>query len=277
MGPGVRRDDDRGSFPGIGWRQAAQFAKLAAMKPNVKEIIRPPSDIAARVDAIDWTQATGDLDAQGSAVLKGLLSPQECHEIASLYPDDNNFRTRVVMGRHGFGRGEYKYFSYPLPDLIAGLRPALYVKLRDVANRWNEAMGIDIRYPESHDAFLKRCHAAGQTRPTPLLLQYGAGDYNCLHQDLYGEHVFPLQVAILLSEPGRDFAGGEFVLTEQRPRMQSRPEVVPLAQGDAVAFAVHVRPVQGTRGFYRVNLRHGVSRIRSGHRHTVGVIFHDAK
>jgi hypothetical protein len=181
------------------------------------------------------------------------------------------------MGRHGFGRGEYKYFSYPPPQLIAELRPALYARLRDVANRWNEAMGIDIRYPQEHDAFLKRCHTAGQTRPTPLLLQYETGDYNCLHQDLYGEHVFPLQVAILLSEPGRDFAGGEFVLTEQRPRMQSRPEVVPLGQGDAVAFAVHHRPVQGTRGVYRVNLRHGVSRIRSGHRHTVGVIFHDAK
>ena len=181
------------------------------------------------------------------------------------------------MGRHGFGRGEYKYFAYPLPDLIAQLRPVLYARLYQLANRWNEAMGIDIRYPPAHEAFLERCHAAGQTRPTPLLLQYGAGDYNCLHQDLYGEHVFPLQVAILLSEPGRDFTGGEFVLTEQRPRMQSRAEVVPLAQGDAVAFAVHHRPVQGTRGFYRVNLRHGVSRIRSGHRHTVGVIFHDAK
>jgi uncharacterized protein len=249
------------------------------MKSTAKNLIHPapPSDLAARVEVVDWTQATTDLDAQGSAVLKGLLSPEECRELASLYPDDNNFRSRVVMGRHGFGRGEYKYFSYPLPDLIAGLRPALYTKLRGVANRWNEAMGINIRYPESHDAFLRWCHAAGQVRPTPLLLQYGAGDYNCLHQDLYGEHVFPLQVAILLSEPGRDFSGGEFVLTEQRPRMQSRPEVVPLAQGDAVAFAVHHRPVQGTRGFYRVNLRHGVSRVRSGHRHTVGVIFHDAK
>jgi uncharacterized protein len=181
------------------------------------------------------------------------------------------------MGRHGFGRGEYKYFSYPLPQLIAELRPKLYEQLQSVANRWNEAMGIDISYPKSHAAFLKRCHDAGQAKPTPLLLQYGEGDYNCLHQDLYGEHVFPLQVAILLSEPGRDFEGGEFVLTEQRPRMQSRAEVVPLRQGDGVAFAVHHRPVAGTRGTYRVNLRHGVSRIRSGRRHTLGVIFHDAK
>jgi hypothetical protein len=248
------------------------------MKSNLKNIRPvPPADLAARVGAIDWAQAGRDLDAQGCAVLKGLLSADECRELAALYPDDARFRSRVVMGSHGFGKGEYKYFSYPLPDVIAGLRPALYARLHGVANRWNEAMRIDIRYPDDHAAFLKRCHQAGQTRPTPLLLQYGAGDYNCLHQDLYGEHVFPLQVAILLSEPGRDFEGGEFVLAEQRPRMQSRPEVVPLRQGDAVAFAVHVRPVQGTRGFYRVNLRHGVSRIRSGHRHTVGVIFHDAK
>ena len=249
------------------------------MKSAARNIIRPvpASDAAVRVEAIDWAGATSELDAQGCAVLKGLLSPGECRALAALYSDDAHFRSRVVMGRHGFGRGEYKYFAYPLPDLIAALRPALYARLRGVANRWNEAMGIEIRYPETHDAFLQRCHAAGQTRPTPLLLQYEAGDYNCLHQDLYGEHVFPLQVAILLSEPGRDFTGGEFVLTEQRPRMQSRPEVVPLGQGDAVAFAVHVRPVQGTRGTYRVNLRHGVSRIRSGHRHTVGVIFHDAK
>ena len=249
------------------------------MKSAAQHIARPtpPSDIASRVDAIDWDQAARDLDAQGCAVLKGLLLPEECRALAALYPDDGHFRSRIVMGRHGFGRGEYKYFAYPLPPVIAGLRPSLYARLRDVANRWNEAMGIEIRYPGDHDAFLKRCHAAGQNRPTPLLLQYEAGDYNCLHQDIYGEHVFPLQVAILLSEPGRDFTGGEFVLTEQRPRMQSRPEVVPLAQGDAVAFAVHVRPVQGTRGTYRVNLRHGVSRIRSGRRHTVGVIFHDAK
>jgi hypothetical protein len=249
------------------------------MKSTAQNITRPvpPFDIVTRVDAIDWAQATNDLDAQGCAVLKGLLSADECRALAALYPDDKHFRSRVVMGRHGFGRGEYKYFAYPLPGLIEELRPALYARLRDVANRWNEAMGFDIRYPPSHEAFQQRCHAAGQSRPTPLMLQYGDGDYNCLHQDLYGEHVFPLQVAILLSEPGSDFTGGEFVLTEQRPRMQSRPEVVPLGQGDAVAFAVHHRPVKGTRGCYRVNLRHGVSRIRSGHRHTLGVIFHDAK
>jgi hypothetical protein len=249
------------------------------MKTSAKNTahLTPQSAAATRIDAIDWTHIAADLDAQGCAVIEQLLTPQQCVALVALYPDDSQFRSRIVMGRHGFGRGEYKYFSYPLPDLIAELRPALYAQLHGVANRWNEAMGIDIRYPAQHDAFIKRCHAAGQTRPTPLLLQYGAGDYNCLHQDLYGEHVFPLQVAILLSEPGRDFSGGEFVLTEQRPRMQSRPEVVPLRQGDAVVFAVHHRPVQGTRGFYRVNLRHGVSRIRSGHRHTVGVIFHDAK
>jgi hypothetical protein len=248
------------------------------MKTSAQNVVsRSESDIAARVAAIDWTQATNDLDAQGCVVLKGLLTAEECRGLAARYPDDGIFRNRIVMGRHGFGRGEYKYFSYPLPQPIAELRPALYSHLQPIANRWNEAMDIDIRYPQSHEAFLARCHKAGQLRPTPLLLQYGVGDYNCLHQDLYGEHVFPLQVAILLSEPRRDFDGGEFVLTEQRPRMQSRPEVVPLAQGDAVAFAVHVRPVQGTRGTYQVNLRHGVSRIRSGHRHTHGVIFHDAK
>ena len=249
------------------------------MKSTAQNLFHPvpPSDAAARVGAIDWAQATSELDAQGCAVLKGLLSPDECRALAALYADDSHFRSKVVMGRHGFGRGEYKYFAYPLPDLIAQLRPALYARLCGIANRWNEAMGIEVRYPARHEAFLKRCHDAGQPRPTPLLLRYGPGDYNCLHQDLYGEHVFPLQVAILLSEPGRDFEGGEFVLTEQRPRMQSRAEVVALAQGDAVAFAVHHRPVQGTRGSYRVNLRHGVSRLRSGRRHTVGIIFHDAK
>jgi hypothetical protein len=231
----------------------------------------------ARIDAIDWQRISADLDAQGCAVFGKLLTPDECRHLASLYPDDSRFRSRIVMDRHGFGRGEYKYFNYPLPDPIAGLRPALYGPLSAIANRWNEAMGIDVRFPTDHAAFLKRCHEAGQTRPTPLLLQYEAGDYNCLHQDLYGEHVFPLQVAILLSEPSEDFTGGEFVLTEQRPRMQSRAEVVGLRQGDAVVFAVHHRPVAGTRGSYRVNLRHGVSRVKSGRRHTLGVIFHDAK
>ena len=233
-------------------------------------------DIGARLQVFDWISIADDLDTQGCAMLEALLSPQECRALASLYANDELFRSRVVMGRHGFGRGEYRYFSYPLPDVVAGLRTALYSRLTPIGNRWNAAMGLDVRYPGTHAEFIARCHAAGQQRPTPLLLQYGADDYNCLHQDLYGEHVFPLQVAILLSEPGRDFSGGEFVLTEQRPRMQSRPQVVPLRQGDAVIFAVHQRPVQGTRGSYRVNLRHGVSRIRSGHRHTLGIIFHDA-
>jgi hypothetical protein len=237
----------------------------------------PLEKATARVNAFDWRQAGKDLDEQGSALLPSVLTADECRAVASLYPEESIFRSRVVMGRHGFGRGEYKYFSYPLPLIIHGLRTALYPQLAPVANRWSEAMGIEVRYPESHADFIQRCHDAGQSRPTPLLLQYGPGDYNCLHQDLYGEHVFPIQVAILLSEPQRDFTGGEFVLTEQRPRMQSRPEVVPLHQGDAVAFAVHHRPVRGTRGTYRVNLRHGVSRLRSGKRHTVGIIFHDAK
>ena len=196
--------------------------------------------------------------------------------MAGLYDEGDRFRSRVVMARHGFGRGEYQYFAYPLPDLVAGLRGAFYARLAPVANRWNEAMGIAARYPADHAAFLQRCHAAGQTRPTPLLLRYGSGDYNCLHQDLYGEHVFPLQVAVLLSEPGEAFEGGEFVLTEQRPRMQSRAHVVPLRRGDAVAFAVHHRPARGSRGVYRTVLRHGVSALRSGRRHTLGVIFHDA-
>jgi len=224
----------------------------------------------------DWARIGVELDAQGCTVLENLISPGECDELAAAYVNDALFRSRVVMAKHGFGRGEYKYFSYPLPDLIAGLRTALYPHLAAIANRWNEAMGVDVRYPAELRKFIKRCHAAGQRRPTPLLLQYGAGDYNCLHQDLYGEHVFPLQLTLLLSEPGRDFTGGEFVLTEQRPRMQSRAEVVPLDKGDAVVFAVRHRPVQGTRGTYRVSLRHGVSRVRSGHRHTAGIIFHDA-
>ena len=233
-------------------------------------------DIDARLRVVDWGAIAGELDAYGCAMLDALLSPQECRALARLYPHDALFRSRVVMGRHGFGRGEYKYFSYPLPDAVASLRDKVYPRLVPIANRWNAAMGSEVRYPDTHAAFLQRCHAAGQSRPTPLLLQYGAGDYNCLHQDLYGEHVFPLQIAVLLSEPGRDFSGGEFVLTEQRPRMQSRVDVLPWRQGDAVIFAVHQRPVPGTRGSYRVNLRHGVSRVRSGHRHTLGIIFHDA-
>ena len=234
------------------------------------------TDMAERVQSLDWKPVSHDLDARGCAMIEDLLTPQECDAIAALYPLDCLFRSCVVMERHGFGRGEYKYFSYPLPDIVSGLRMAIYPRLAPIANRWNTAMGINVRYPAQHADFIARCHEAGQLRPTPLLLQYGVDDYNCLHQDVYGEHVFPIQVAILLSQPGRDFSGGEFVLTEQRPRMQSRPEVVPLKQGDAVVFAVHHRPVQGSRGVYRVNLRHGVSRLRSGHRHTVGIIFHDA-
>jgi hypothetical protein len=247
---------------------------------TVRTMTRPAANVAAspeaRVKALDWEHIADELTAQGSVMLEKLLSPEECREIASLYPEDR-FRSRIVMSRHGFGSGEYKYFAYPLPDLIEGFRTALYPRLAPIANHWNELMAIDARYPASHKDFLERGHAAGQTRPTPLLLQYEAGDYNCLHQDLYGDLAFPLQVAILLSEPGRDHTGGEFVLTEQRPRMQSRPEVVPLRQGDAVAFAVHHRPVRGTKGCYRVNLRHGVSQVRSGRRHTLGIIFHDAK
>jgi uncharacterized protein len=233
-------------------------------------------DLEQRVEDIEWNGVFRSLNDFGSAVLPDLLTPDECRALATLYTDDHFFRSRVVMARHGFGRGEYKYFQYPLPEPIDRLRTSLYQQLAPFASRWNEAIGSDVRYPAEHADFLARCHAAGQNKPTPLLLQYESGDYNCLHQDLYGEHVFPLQVAILLSEPGHDFTGGEFVMTEQRPRMQSRAEVLSLTQGDAVVFAVHHRPVQGTRGVYRVNLRHGVSRIRSGHRHTLGIIFHDA-
>jgi len=240
----------------------------------------PPSAASTaetRVAAYDWASVAADLDAYGCAVLPKLLSPQESRAVAALYPEESHFRSHIHMARHGFGRGEYRYFKYPLPDLLGGLRTALYPQLADVANGWNGRMGLDERYPDDHASFLKRCHEAGQTRPTPLLLQYVAGDFNCLHQDLYGELAFPIQVAILLSQPGSDFVGGEFVLTEQRPLMRSRAEVVPLAQGDAVIFAVHNRPVHGPKGNYRVNLRHGVSRVRSGMRHTVGIIFHDAK
>jgi hypothetical protein len=229
------------------------------------------------VGELDWPRIEADLDAVGCAATGPLLDPADCAALRGLYDDDARFRSRIVMARHGFGRGEYKYYSHPLPDPVGRLRPALYERLVPLANRWNEAMSVAVRYPAGHDAFLARCHEAGQVRPTPLLLKYGTGDYNCLHQDLYGEHVFPLQVAILLSEPGRDFTGGEFVLTEQRPRMQSRAEVVSLRQGEGLVFAVHTRPVRGTRGTYRVNLRHGVNRVRTGERFTTGIIFHDAK
>ena len=233
--------------------------------------------VAERVEAIGWAEAAAHLDAHGFATMSRILTADECRALASLYDEEGRFRSRVIMARHGFGRGEYKYFSYPLPPLVAELREAFYPRLAPIANRWNESMRIDVRYPARHAEFLGRCHRAGQRRPTPLLLRYGAGDFNALHQDLYGEHVFPLQAAFLLSEPSKDFEGGELVLTEQRPRMQSRASVVPLRRGDGVLFAVHQRPVQGTRGAYRVTMRHGVSEVRSGRRHTLGVIFHDAK
>ncbi|HEX4554515.1 MAG TPA: 2OG-Fe(II) oxygenase [Xanthobacteraceae bacterium] len=241
--------------------------------------LRSPAQAALpkRVAALDWAGIAAALDAHGCATTGPLLTAGECAALAAHYGADALFRSRVVMARHGFGRGEYKYFAYPLPDDVAALRGAFYPPLAAIANRWNDRMGVATRYPDEHAAFLARCHQAGQTRPTPLLLRYGAGDYNCLHQDLYGEHVFPLQVAVLLSRPGHDFTGGEFVLTEQRPRMQSRAEVVPLIQGEGVIFPVHHRPVQGARGIYRVNMRHGVSRLRTGRRHTLGVIFHDAQ
>lgn len=241
-----------------------RIAQLHANRPN-------------RADALDWDRVAGDLDSHGCATTGPLLSGSECQALIECYGEERLFRSRVVMARHGFGKGEYKYFNYPLPAPIAELRAALYPPLAEIANRWNAKLGIDQRFPDELDDFLARCHAAGQSKPTPLLLSYRAGDYNCLHQDLYGEHVFPLQLAILLSEPERDFTGGEFLLTEQRPRMQSRGEVVPLTRGGGVIFPVHHRPVQGSRGVYRVNMRHGVSRLRSGHRHTLGIIFHDAQ
>jgi uncharacterized protein len=224
----------------------------------------------------DWKALSGELDAQGWAVLQGLLAPPQCQEIAGLYGRDQLFRSRVVMGRHGFGRGEYQYFRYPLLPDIQQLRTEIYAHLTALANTWNDRLKLEVHFPDTHGEFLDRCHRAGQSLPTPLLLKYGEGDYNCLHQDLYGEHVFPLQVAILLSQPGRDFTGGEFVLTEQRPRMQTRASVAPLKQGDAVVFAVRQRPVRGSRGEYRVNQRHGISRLLSGERFTLGLIFHDA-
>ncbi len=232
-------------------------------------VVRPAS--------IDWVSKAQDLDASGWALLPKLITREQCRQMSAMYARDSVFRSRVVMSRHGFGRGEYQYFAYPLPELVQTLRTSLYPHLVPIANAWHERMGIDVRFPPVHSEFIARCHDAGQARPTPLLLQYSAGDFNCLHQDLYGEHVFPLQIAILLSRPAEDFEGGEFVLAEQRPRMQSRVEVVPLTQGDGVVFAVNSRPVRGTRGDYRVHLRHGVSTMRKGHRHTLGIIFHDAK
>ena len=237
----------------------------------------PAARVADRASGLDWPALAAELDARGYATTGPLLSPAECRALAALYGSASGFRSRVAMARHGFGRGEYKYFSYPLPPLVTALRRALYPRLAPAARRWHEAMGRDADLPGTLEGYLKRCHAAGQTRPTPLLLRYGEGDYNCLHQDLYGELAFPLQATILLSAPGADFAGGEFVLVEQRPRMQSRPEVVPLGQGEAVIFAVNERPMTGKRGTYRVKMRHGVSRLRSGERFTLGIIFHDAK
>jgi hypothetical protein len=234
-------------------------------------------DIDTRVNDYDWSNISAHLDAYGWSIFPKLLTQSETAAVAGLFDDESQFRSHIIMARHGFGRGEYKYFAYPLPDRVAKLRTVLYPRLVPSANRWNQSMGIDVRYPDAHADFITQCHTAGQTRSTPLLLQYGQGDFNALHQDIYGEHVFPLQAAILLSEPEKDFTGGEFVLTEQRPRMQSRAEVVPLGRGDGVVWAVRHRPVQGTRGTYRVNMRHGVSRLRSGHRHTLGIIFHDAR
>ena len=232
--------------------------------------------IEDRIAALDWGAMAGQLDAEGAATTGPLLSAGECAELTALYDEPELFRSKVIMARHGYGRGEYQYFRHPLPPLVAGLRDAFYAALAPIANRWNEALGLAPRFPAGHAEFLARCHAAGQARPTPLLLRYVGGDYNCLHQDLYGEHVFPLQAAFLLSDPTSDFSGGEFVLTEQRPRMQSRAHVVPLRQGEAVIFPVHHRPVSGARGTYRVNMRHGVSRLRDGRRHTLGIILHDA-
>jgi uncharacterized protein len=265
--------DGRLSTPYVG---EGATAAPRSPSPSGRRWPEGPDEGFAAIGALDWPAIERELDAYGSAVAPKLLSPETCREIAALYADDSRFRSRIVMGSHGFGKGEYKYFAYPLPEAIVALRRGFYPRLAPIADRWNEAMGVSVRYPAEHEAFLTRCHQAGQKRPTPLLLRYGPGDYNCLHQDVYGEHLFPLQLAILLSEPGHDFTGGEFVLTEQRPRMQSRAEVVSLSQGDGVIFAVRERPVQGTRGTYRVNLRHGVSRIKSGERFTLGVIFHDA-
>jgi uncharacterized protein len=262
----------------VDFHSSADEAERAGFRPCKR--CRPHSASASnpeRAAKLDWAPIATELDAQGRAVISQLLTAEQCTSLAAVYQSDELYRSKVVMARHGFGRGEYKYFAYPLPQLVAALRTALYPGLSAIANRWNEAMGVAVRYPDEHASYLKHCHDAGQSKPTPLLLQYVEGDYNCLHQDLYGELVFPLQVVVLLSRPGEDFSGGEFVLTEQRPRMQSRADVVPLKQGDAVVFPVHYRPVQGSRGNYRVNMRHGVSRLHAGRRHTLGIIFHDAQ
>lgn len=257
--------------------RSADVADSTLVDPPLADSAAAPRErLYRRIDAYDWDAAGAALDACGWALLPGLLSARQCAALAAAYDDDALYRSRVVMQRHGFGRGEYRYFDYPLPAMVQTLRESLYRRLAPVATRWNAAFGAHEQYPPALDAFLARCRAAGQSRPTPLLLRYAEGDYNCLHQDVYGDCAFPLQAAILLSQPGRDFDGGEFVLTEQRPRMQSRAQVVPLRQGDAVAFAVRERPQRGARGFYRVNLRHGVSALRAGARHTLGVIFHDA-
>jgi hypothetical protein len=233
--------------------------------------------LTEKIAAIDWSRITAELDDRGHATTGPLLSAEECRQLADGYNNATQFRSRVVMARHGFGRGEYQYYGYPLPHIVQTLRESLYPPLAHIANGWNKALGIPALFPLEHVQFQQRCHEAGQTRPTPLLLKYQQDDYNCLHQDLYGELVFPLQVAFLLSDPVHDFTGGEFILTEQRPRMQSRATVVPLRQGEAVIFAVNHRPQRGTRGVYRVAMRHGVSPIRSGQRFTLGVIFHDAQ
>jgi len=264
----------------VGAMQGRAAQEKTQGKAGLGEAIRSDTvkeRLGGRLSAVSWTGIEDQLNAAGCAVLAGLLTPADCDALVPLYAQDRPFRSRIVMARHGFGRGEYKYFDYPLPDLVGVLRESVYPRLAPIANRWHEALGVAVRFPRQHAEFIRRCHAGGQARPTPLMLRYEEGDYNCLHQDLYGEHVFPLQLAVLLSDPGEDFAGGEFVMTEQRPRMQSRPEVVGLRKGDAVIFAVHMRPVRGTRGVYRVNHRHGVSRVRGGQRYTLGVIFHDAQ
>ncbi|MFS2005036.1 2OG-Fe(II) oxygenase [Duganella sp. CT11-25] len=255
---------------------APDAAAIAQAQASARKLVAASAGIGVHVAGLDWQAIADELNAHGYAIVPGMLTADECAALAAQYAQPQLYRSRVVMAQHGFGSGEYQYFRYPLPSMISALRQSLYGPLAAIANHWHEVMDMEARFPPDHADFLARCHAAGQTRPTPLMLQYGSGDYNCLHQDLYGEHVFPLQAAILLSEPGKDFEGGEFVLTEQRPRMQSRVEVVPLKRGDMVIFPVNHRPAQGTRGVYRVAMRHGVSRLRAGARHTLGIIFHDA-